>query len=150
MEFKQKLKQRLYIAVSYIVLGLILIIADVLNQFENRFIFAFGLGLLVYGTHRILHYRKITRDEKLLRKQELFEKDERYQMLSERAKSWAFSFSLFGTLYYTKKEAILQEIFTPSHNTSLRGGRMPDVAISLATSLRGTKCRGNPVERAET
>ena len=96
MEFKQKLKQRLYIAVSYIVLGLILIIADVLNQFENRFIFAFGLGLLVYGTHRILHYRKITRDEKLLRKQELFEKDERYQMLSERAKSWAFSFSLMA------------------------------------------------------
>ena len=38
MEFKKKLKTRLYIAISYIVLGLVLITADVLNHFENTFI----------------------------------------------------------------------------------------------------------------
>jgi len=94
MEFKKKLKQRFYLDISYIVLGLVLILADVLNHFENSFIFSFGIAMLVMGLHRILHQRKITKDEKLLRKQELMEKDERYRMLSERAKSWVFSFSL--------------------------------------------------------
>lgn len=96
MEFKQKLKQRLYIAVSYIVLGLILIIADILNQFENRFIFTFGFTLLIMGILRIFNYSKITADEASIRKREVAETDERNRMLSERAKSWAFSFSLMA------------------------------------------------------
>lgn len=94
MEFKKKLKQRLYIAVSYILIGLILIVADALNHFNNYFFFSFGFALLVMGVLRLLRHRKITKDEKSMRKQELMEKDERYIMMSERAKSWAFSFSL--------------------------------------------------------
>lgn len=94
MEFKKKLKQRLYIAVSYIALGLILILADILNHPDNYFIFSFGVALLVMGVLRITRYRKTSKDEKTIRKQELAENDERFLMMSERAKSWAFSFSI--------------------------------------------------------
>lgn len=94
MDFKKKLKQRLYIAISYIVLGIILITTDILNHFDNYFFFSFGVALLMMGILRIFRYRKITRDEKSVRQQEVAEKDERLLMMSERAKSWAFSFSL--------------------------------------------------------
>ena len=94
MEFKKKMKQRLYIAVSYCVLGLILIIADVVNSFDNYFIFSFGFALLIMGVLRIVQNRKITNNEKTMHKREIAETDERNIMLSERAKSWTFSFSI--------------------------------------------------------
>ena len=94
MEYKKKLKQRLYIAVSYIIIGLVLIVADALNHFDNYFFFSFGFTLLIMGIVRIFRYRKITADDQSIRKQELAETDERNRMLSERAKSWVFSFSL--------------------------------------------------------
>jgi len=94
MDFNKKMKQRLYIAVSYCVLGLILIIADVVNSFENYFIFSFGFALLIMGVLRIVQYRKITKNEETMHKREVTESDERNRMLSERAKSWTFSFSI--------------------------------------------------------
>lgn len=94
MEFKKKLQTRLYIAVSYIVIGLTLIAADALNHFENQFFFSFGMALTVMGILRLIRHRKITKDDASIRKQELSEIDERIRMISERAKSWAFSFSL--------------------------------------------------------
>lgn len=94
MEFKKKLKQRLYIGVSYIALGLILILTAGMNHFRNSFFVSFGVALLVMGILRIFKYRKVTRDPKNIRKQELAETDERTRMISEKAKSWAFSFSM--------------------------------------------------------
>ena len=96
MEFKKKLKQRFYIAVSYIVLGSILILAGILSQFDNYFTFSFGAALLVMGILRIFRYRKITKDEKSIRQREVAETDERFLMMNERAKSWAFSFSIMA------------------------------------------------------
>ena len=94
MEFKKKLKQRLYIALSYIAIGIALIAADVLNHFENTFIFSFGVTMLVMGVIRLIRHRKITKDDASIRKQELSETDERIRMISERARSWAFSYSI--------------------------------------------------------
>ena len=94
MEYKKKLRQRLYIALSYLALGLVLILADAVNHFSNYFCFSFGVALMIMGVLRIFQYRKITRDDKTIRKQELMETDERTRMISERARSWAFSFSL--------------------------------------------------------
>jgi len=94
MDYKKKLKQRLYIALSYLVLGPVLILADAVNHFSNYFCFSFGVALMMIGVLRIFQYRKITRDDKTIRKQELMETDERTRMISERAKSWAFSFSI--------------------------------------------------------
>ena len=94
MEFKKKLQARLYIAVSYIVIGLVLIAADALNHFENQFFFSFGITLMVMGILRLIRHRKITKDDASIRKQELTETDERNRMMSERARSWAFTFSI--------------------------------------------------------
>ena len=94
MEFKKKLKQRLYIAVSYIVIGLTLIAADALNHFENQFFFSFGMALTVMGILRLIRHRKITKDDASIRKQELAETDERTLMMAEKARSWAFSYSI--------------------------------------------------------
>ena len=94
MEFKKKLKQRLYIAVSYIVIGLALIAADALNHFENQFFFSFGMALTVMGILRLIRHRKITKDESTIRRQEVAETDERTLMMAEKARSWAFSYSI--------------------------------------------------------
>ena len=96
MEFKKKLQTRLYIALSYIVLGIVLIAADALSHFENDFFLSFGIALLVMGIIRLIRHRKITKDEASMRKQEVAETDERFLMINERAKSWAFSFSLLA------------------------------------------------------
>lgn len=94
MEFKKKLKQRLYIAISYLVLGLILLVSAYLSNAGNYFISFFGIALLVMGVMRIFHYHSIIKDEKSLRQREVAETDERNRMMSERAKSWAFSLSI--------------------------------------------------------
>ena len=96
MEFKKKLKQRLWIAISYIVLGLILVIADAVNHFENYFFFSFGFALVIIGILRIIRHLKTMRDDQSLRKQELAESDERIRMIAERARSWVFSLSVTG------------------------------------------------------
>lgn len=94
MDFKKKMRQRLIIAISYIAVGFALILADTVKGFENSFFVSFGIALVVMGILRLFRYRKITRDTQAMRKQELAESDERTRMISERAKSWAFSLSL--------------------------------------------------------
>ena len=94
MEFKKKMRLRLIIAISYIAVGFALILADTVKEFENSFFVSFGIALVVMGILRLFRYRKITRDTQAMRKQELAESDERTRMISERAKSWAFSLSL--------------------------------------------------------
>ena len=96
MEFKKKMKQRYIIAVSYILLGLILLIAAFAGKSGNYFFTSFGTALIVMGILRLVRYRKITRDDRSLRNQELVESDERYRMMSERAKSWTFSLSVMA------------------------------------------------------
>jgi len=96
MEFKKKMNQRLMIAVGYILLGLALVCADLLKGFENYFFFSFGITLAIMGILRLIKYRKITRNDQTLRKQELAESDERTRMIAERARSWAFSYALMG------------------------------------------------------
>lgn len=96
MDFQKRLKQRLYVAVAYIILGLTLIAGDFLIGFENYFFFSFGFALTVMGILRLIRHRKITRDAKTIRQQELIETDERNLMLAERARSWAFSFSVMA------------------------------------------------------
>lgn len=94
MDFKKKLKQRLYLAISYCVIGVILIIFAYLRNFENYFISSFGFALLVMGILRILKNRSITKNEQTMHRQEVTGSDERNRMLAERARSWAFSFSI--------------------------------------------------------
>ena len=96
MDFRKKMKQRLWIAISYIALGLILVIADAVNHFENYFFFSFGFALMVMGILRIIRHRKTMRNDQSIRKQELAESDERTRMIAERSRSWVFSLSVTG------------------------------------------------------
>lgn len=94
MEFKKKLKTRLIVAVSYILLGLVLVAVDLMGQTDNYFYFSFGVALVIMGLLRIFRHRKITADEKTIRQQELTESDERTRMIAERARSWTFSLTV--------------------------------------------------------
>ena len=94
MEFKKKLKTRLIVAVSYILLGLVLVAVDLMGQTDNYFYTSFGFALIIMGLLRIFRHRKITADERSIRQQELTESDERTRMIAERARSWTFSLTV--------------------------------------------------------
>ena len=96
MEFKKKMKQRLIIALSYILVGIVLLAAAFAGKSDNYFFSAFGFALMVMGILRLLRYRKVTASEQTMRKQELTESDERFRMMAERARSWAFSLSIMA------------------------------------------------------
>lgn len=96
MEFKKKMKQRFVIALSYILLGIVLLLAAFAGKSDNYFFTSFGIALMLMGILRLFQYRKITTSDQALRKRELAESDERNRMMAERARSWAFSFSIMA------------------------------------------------------
>ena len=60
MEFKKKLKIRLWVAISYIVLGIAMATVAIVSKTENQFISSFGLALTVMGIARVRNYFLIT------------------------------------------------------------------------------------------
>ena len=99
MDFRNKLKTRLYVAVIYMALGVSMIAGTFGVKTDNSFISAFGFALVVMGAVRIRNYRRITKDEESLRKQEITETDERNLAIIHKARSAAFTacFLLSGT-----------------------------------------------------
>ena len=91
MDYKKKLKQRLYIAIIYISLGVMMIAGTCVVKTDNDFISAFGLAIIIMGLVRIRNYRMITKNEDTIRKQEIIETDERNISIINKAKSSAFS-----------------------------------------------------------
>ena len=94
MQFKQKLKTRLYVAIVFVVLGIALIAASFITKTDNYFISSYGLALVIMGIVRIRNYRIITKTEDRIRKQEIAEGDERNIFIQQKAKSTAFSLYL--------------------------------------------------------
>ena len=99
MDFKQKLKTRLYIAVIYIALGVMMIAGTFAVKTDNDFISSFGIALIVMGIVRIRNYFMITKNEETIRKQQIAETDERNLLILNKAKSTAFTIyiTLMGT-----------------------------------------------------
>ena len=95
MEYKKKMKLRLLVDLFWAVLGLGMIFYYFLTDTINTYPFSLGIAFICIGIIRTIQYRQTVTDEKALREKELEEKDERNRMISERAKSWAFSFSVF-------------------------------------------------------
>ena len=93
MEFKKKLKTRLYLAIAYILIGLTTIISAFITKTSNEFFSSFGFALIVIGIVRIRNYFIITKSEDNLKKQQIREYDERNISIANRAKS--FSFNLY-------------------------------------------------------
>ena len=91
MEFKKKLKIRLWVAISYIVLGIAMVTVAIVSKTENQFISSFGLALTVMGIARVRNYFLITKNEDTLRKREIAETDERNVSIVNKARSAAFT-----------------------------------------------------------
>ena len=91
MDYKKKLRSRLNIAITYIVLGVMFIVGTFITKTENDFISTFGFMMILMGLVRIRNYRMITKDEDTIRKQEIIETDERNISIIHKAKSTAFS-----------------------------------------------------------
>ena len=89
------LKLRLNVAITYIVLGVILIVGTFITKTENDFISTFGFMMILMGLVRIRNYRIITKDEDTIRKQQIIETDERNISIVHKAKSAAFAVYTF-------------------------------------------------------
>lgn len=95
MKFENKLKLRLYLAIGYIVLGVILIILFNLKGAENSYLSSMGLALIVVGIVRIRNHIIITKNEESIRKQKIAETDERNIAIANKAKSLSFMIYIF-------------------------------------------------------
>ena len=91
MDYKKKLKTRLYIGIIYIALGIMMIAGSIALKTDNDFISSFGFIVVVLGIVRIRNYRMITKDDGAIRKQQIIETDERNVSIIHKAKNTAFS-----------------------------------------------------------
>ena len=95
MEYKKKLKQRLFVNLTWAVFGVGMILYWFFSGKNNTYPLSLGIAFIIMGIIRLIQYDHLIHDEKALKEREISEKDERNKMMSERAKSWAFSLSLF-------------------------------------------------------
>ena len=90
MDFRKKLKIRLFIAIGYIILGLAMIVAFNIIKTENNFLSSFGFALVVIGIAQIRKYIMITKSEETITKRQIAETDERNISIANKAKSISF------------------------------------------------------------
>ena len=90
MDFKNRMKIRLWTNIIYIVLGVAMIAVGLITKTDNEFVSSFGLTLTVVGL-ALIKKNIITSEEKLKRR-EIAENDERNIAIVHKARSWAFSF----------------------------------------------------------
>lgn len=95
MDYKKKLKQRLYVNLGWAGIGALNILFWCIRQPENTYPLSLGIAFVIMSVIRTIQYRQTVKDEQALRQKELAETDERNLMMNERAKSWAFSISVF-------------------------------------------------------
>ena len=95
MEYKKKLKQRLFVNLAWAVLGAGMILYWFLSGTGNTYSLSLGIVFIIMGIIRTVQYNHIVHDKKAMKEKEIAETDERNKMMSERAKSWTFSLSLF-------------------------------------------------------
>ena len=90
MDFRKRMKIRLWTNIIYILLGIAMIVVGFITKTENEFVSSFGLTLTVVGL-ALIKKNIITSEEKLKRR-EIAENDERNIAIVNKARSWAFSF----------------------------------------------------------
>lgn len=118
MNFRKKLKIRLGFAISYIILGVLLIALAGILRWENTFASAYGLTLTVIGFARLKQYCFLTKDEQRLKKQEIIENDERNIAISQKAKAVTFNISVIAAALAT----IVLQIIGKNEFVDLLGG----------------------------
>lgn len=90
MEFKKKLKTRLYLAIAYILSGITMILVFNLMKNGNEYLSSLGFAFVVIGIVRVRNYFMITKTEETMKKQEIAETDERNVAIANKARSVAF------------------------------------------------------------
>lgn len=90
MNFRKKLKIRLFIAIGYIILGIAMIVAFNVIRTENNFLSSFGFALTIIGIAQIRNYLMITKNEETMKKRQIAETDERNISIANKAKSVSF------------------------------------------------------------
>ena len=87
MDFKKKIKIRIGLAVSYIVLGIAMIVVFNLVDTGVEFLSSMGFAVAVIGIARLRQYSRLIKDDALMKKQEVRENDERNVGISEKARA---------------------------------------------------------------
>lgn len=95
MDFKKRLKLRLYLSISYMILGVLIIIVANITKTDNQVLYTLGTTLLICGIARIRIYFRNTKDEKTVRAVEIRETDERNVEIVHKAKSMAYNITFF-------------------------------------------------------
>ena len=90
MEFKKKMKTRLYLAIAYILSGITMILVFNLMKNGNEYLSSLGFAFVVIGIVRVRNYFMITKTEETMKKQEIAETDERNVAIANKARSVAF------------------------------------------------------------
>lgn len=90
MDYKKKLRIRLFTAIGYCVTGVLLVGVNLFLQEKNDYFSAFGVALLCVGALQIIKYCRITKNEDTVFRQQIAETDERNIAIAHRAKSMAF------------------------------------------------------------
>ena len=91
MDYQKRMQQRLYFNIGYCVLGLVMMGISYFTGAVGNYLFSFGTALLFLGVFMFLKHFRILRNKELMHKMEMAEKDERNQMIANKARSWAFS-----------------------------------------------------------
>ena len=90
MDYKKKLRIRLFTAIGYCVTGVLLVGTNLFLQEKSDYFSAFGVALLCVGVLQIIKYCRITKNEDTVFRQQIAETDERNITIAHRAKSMAF------------------------------------------------------------
>ena len=93
MDFRKKLKARLYLGIFYIIFGIAMIALTFIKQGYNSYFSTLGLIFFIFGIKRIRQYFVITRSEESIKKQEIAETDERIIMLQQKSATLSFTIS---------------------------------------------------------
>ena len=54
MKFKKKMQQRLFVALSYTLLGFVLLVAAFAGKSDNYFFSSYGIALILIGVIRLI------------------------------------------------------------------------------------------------
>ena len=91
MEFKKKLRIRMFVGIALIVLGVAMIVIFNVIKPRNEFFSSFGFAFAVVGVVRLRNYLIITKSEERIKAQEISENDERNIAIANKAKSITFT-----------------------------------------------------------
>ena len=90
MDIEKKIKTRIYTGVLYLIVGAAMTVTYAVKN-GNEFLCSFGGALVLIGILKILKHKRLLKNKNALEKLRIAETDERNLMLSNKAKSFAFS-----------------------------------------------------------